>query len=165
MQGKNMVAMQNELVIDESNFNQYFFDVKNHSPKFGQVMAVYTAESELVDGDLKRDIIYLLSCTSKYKQCVAMLNKIGLASHADSIRICMEIAQDLKNSKTSQEIRDKPYAYRLEAFYYTEKENIPSNDPHWSFMEIKNLGEHIEKTEHVAGGTIKSKIINGRSDI
>ena len=149
-----------ELIIDDSNFNQYFFDVKKHSPKLGQVMAVYTAEAELVDGDLKRDIIYLLSCTSKYKQCIAMLNKIGFANHADSLRICREIAQDLKDGKTSKEIRDKPYTYRLQAFYYAEKENIPSNDTHWSFMEIKNLGEHIEKTEHVAGGIIKSKILN-----
>jgi hypothetical protein len=27
-------------------------------------------------------------------------------------------------------------------------------------MEIKNLDDYVEKTEHVAGGTIKSKVLS-----
>lgn len=151
--------MSEELIIDESNFHEYFFDVRKNAPKPGQVMAVYTAEAELIDGDLKRDIVYLLSCTSKYKQCVIMLKKIGLAEETDAVRVCREIAEDLKNGMTSREICKKSYTYKFKAFYYTEKENIPADNPHWSYMEIKNLDEHIEKTEHIAGGTITSKII------
>jgi hypothetical protein len=152
--------MSEELIIDETNFDQYFFDVRKHSPKLGQVMAVYTAEAELVDGDLKRDIVYLLSCTSKYKQCVAMLKKMCWAEESDAVRLCREIAQDLHSGMTAKEIGAKPYTYKFRAFYYTEKENVPSDNPHWSFMEIKNLGEHIEKIEHLPGGTIKSKVVS-----
>ena len=71
-----------------------------------------------------------------------------------------EIAQDLKDGKTSQEIREKPYTYKFRAFYYTTEDCMPKNDAHWSYMEIKNLGEHIEKTEHLSGGTIKSRIVS-----
>ncbi len=145
-----------ELIIDESNFSQYFFDVRKNNPKEGQVMASYTANAELVDGNLKKDIIYLLATTDKYQQCISMLERIGFAEHREAVRICKEIAEDLKNGMMSAEIRKKPYKYKLQAFYYVEKQHIPQNDPHWSYVEIKNIDNHIEKIEHYGKGVIKS---------
>jgi hypothetical protein len=149
----------NELVIDETNFDQYFKDVRTNAPEPNQVMAVYSAVAELVDGNLKRDLIYLLSHTSKYSESVTLLRKIGWAEQGDAIRICREIVEDLVNGTSSEEVLAKSYSYKLEAFYYVNREYIPKNDPHWSFVEIVNLADKTEKVEHVPGGEIRSKII------
>ena len=49
-----------ELVIDESNFTEYFKDCRIHRPERGDVMAKYTAIAEFVDGAMKKDVIHLL---------------------------------------------------------------------------------------------------------
>lgn len=145
-----------DLVIDESNFDDYFFDVRKNAPKRGQVMACYVAEAELVDGDLKRDLIYLLSMTSKVSESVTLLRKIGLASEEDAVRICREIAEDLQEGMTAKEILAKPYTYKFQAFYYTDRELVPKDNAHWTVVELRNLEEHIEKTG--SGMTVTSKI-------
>ena len=38
-----------ELIIDENNFEQYFFDVRRHKPQKGQIMVKYTAIAEFID--------------------------------------------------------------------------------------------------------------------
>ena len=50
----------NEVIINENNFEEYFFDVRKHKPKHGQVMARYAAVAEFVDGMMKKNIIDLL---------------------------------------------------------------------------------------------------------
>lgn len=157
--------MSEELIIDESNFEEYFFDVRKQGPKKGQVMAVYTAIAQLVEGNLKRDLIYLLSCTSKVKESIILLRKIGLANEEDAIRVCREITQDLKNGLPAVEIEAKPYEYKLQAFYYANHEHVPKDDIHWSFVELKNLDQHLEKIEQSSKGIIKSKIIEQNEEV
>jgi hypothetical protein len=144
-----------ELEITDENFDEYFFDVRKHGPKRGQIMACYTATAEFVDGNLKRDITYLLASTNKAKECVQLLRKLGWANEQDAIRVCKEIAEDLHAGMHSDEIAEKVYKYKLEAFYYTQREYVPEDDPHWSTIELTNLDEHLDRTE---GGTIKTKI-------
>lgn len=152
-----------ELIIDESNWDQifkdHFFDIRRNAPKRGQVMACYTAVAELVEGELKKDLIHLLSMTAKVNECVTLLKKMGCAEEKDAIRICREIAEDLQAGKTAQEISAKVYEYVLKAFYYTESKYVPTSDPHWSCIEIKNLDEFIERSEKTKEGTITSRII------
>lgn len=152
-----------ELIIDDSNFGEYFFDIRKFAPKRGQVMACYTAVAELVEGELKNDLIYLLSMTSKVSESVTLLQKMGCAEEKDALRICREIAEDLNAGKTAQEIVDKKHEYLLRAYYYTNKEYIPTDDKHWSYVDIKNLDEFIERTEKTKEGTITSRIIKENS--
>ena len=151
--------MSEELVIDGSNFDQYFFDVRRYQPKRGQVMARFTAVVELVDGELKNDLIYLLTMTGKARECVTLMTKMGCASEKDAIRICREIAEDLQAGMSGREILDKKYEYVLNSYYYTDKENVPTDDSHWSFVEIANLDEYIEHVEKTKEGTIKSRMV------
>lgn len=150
--------------IDESNwdqiFKEHFFDVRRNAPKRGQVMACYTAGAELIEGDLKRDLIYLLASTPKVHESVLLLQKMGCADEKDAMRVCREIVEDLKSGKSKNEIMAKPYKYLLRAFYYVEPEYIPSDDRNWHYVEIKNLNEFIEHTEKTKSGlTITSRII------
>ena len=151
---------EEELVIDEKNFDEYFKDVRKNAPQPGQVMAVYTTMAELVDGNLKRDLIYLLSHTNKYNESIVLLRKLGWAEQDDAVRVCREITEDLMKKVPIEEILSKPYTYKLQAFYYTDKVNVPKDDPHWSWVEIRKVGESGEKerVEHIGGAEIRSKI-------
>lgn len=144
--------MTEELVIDESNFSEYFRDVRMHSrPQRGEVMARYTATAEFVDGHMKRDIIDLLHNKNKVEAAIQVMRKLGSATEKDAIRICKEICRDLASGMSLKEVEDKTYKYQLELFYYTKKELIPLDDPHWSVISLKNLDEFLD----MAGQRVK----------
>lgn len=129
-----------ELIIDETNFDQYFFDARKHGPKEGHVLACYEAVAEFVDGDLKRDIVNLLmSYDNAAESAQRVFQKLGGASYRDSIRVVKEIVDDLVNGVTVEEVLEKPYEYHLQLFYYTLEEYIPKNDKHWSKIKLINL--------------------------
>lgn len=148
--------MSEEVVINEDNFSEYFFDARTHKPQRGQCMAIYTAVAELVDGQLKRDVVYLLSSTPKVSESIQLLRKIALMNEEDAISICLDIARRLHEGQTSDVICEHPHEYKFEAGYYTNKEHIPTDDKHWAMVELTNLEEFIEETEE---GTIKTKIV------
>lgn len=135
---------EKELVIDDTNFDQYFFDVRMNSPKRGQVMARYAAMAEFVGGRLKKDIIDLIVNRDKAEAATRVMQKLGCAVERDSIRVVKEIAKDLASGMTPQEVEDKPYKYNVEVFYYTQKEYVPTDDPHWSLIALKNLDEFLD---------------------
>lgn len=145
------------IIIDESNFDQYFFDVRKHKPQAGQVMARFEAVAEFVDSQMKRDIVYLLSHGDKGGlSSQKVMRKLGGASEADSIRVPKEMITDLLNGMTVDEVCQKPYQYHYEAFYYTERKNVPKNDPHWSIISIRVTGDQdsSEKIEAEVVNTI-----------
>ena len=154
--------------IDESNwdqiFKEHFFDVRRNPPKRGQVMACYTAGGELIEGELKKDLVNLLCVTPKVHESILLLQKMACMEEKDAMRICREVLEDLKSGMTREEIITKPYKYLLRVFYYVESEYIPSDDPHWHYVEIKNLEEFIQHTEKVGNRVITSKIIKGEKD-
>jgi hypothetical protein len=49
-----------ELVIDESNFSEYFFDSRRHKIQKGQVLACYSAKADWVDSNEKANVVDLL---------------------------------------------------------------------------------------------------------
>lgn len=121
-----------DLVIDESNFGQYFFDVKTHRPKPGQVLACYETAGELIDGQLKWDMIDLLVNTeSAGESAPRMLQRVAGAKEEDAMRVVREMADDLLNGLSPAEVAAKPYKFDMQFFYYTEKKYIPDGDPHW----------------------------------
>lgn len=133
-----------EELITEENFDQYFFDVRKHRPKRGQVLARYAAVAEFIEGRLKKDIIDLIYDKDKPEVATRVMRKLGHATEKDSLRVCREIAADLAQGMTPAEVEQKTYKYVLEMFYYTEKENVPKGDIHWSIIGLDNLDNFLD---------------------
>ena len=127
--------IDDEIQIDERNFHEYFFDVRRNRPKEGQILAKFTAIAEFVDGPHKRDVIKLLKM-DKAKQASAVMQKIHHAKEPDCYRVCREMCEDLISGLTDEEVAAKPYEFVLEAFYYTQREHVPTDDPHWSTIQL-----------------------------
>lgn len=123
-----------ELVIDDSNFDDHFFDVRKHGPKAGQVLAKFRAAAMFVDGPHKHDVIKLLKI-DKAQQATMVMRKIHHAREPDCYRICREMCEDLIAGMSDDDVAKKEYEYILEAFYYTQKECVP-DDPHWETMQL-----------------------------
>ena len=139
-----------ELVIDETNFSEYFRDVRKFGPQAGDVMAKFSAIAEFVGGQAKKDIIYLLKI-GKVQQATMVMQKIHGAKEPDCYRICREMCEDLLEMK-EEDVEVKPYEYHLEFFYYTKKEYVPREDVRWETIKLLDI-EIDEET-----GTIKSVI-------
>lgn len=137
---------EEELIIDESNFDQYFFNIKDHRPQRGQVIARYSAIAEFCAGPMKNQVIELIRDDIKAEAASRILRNVLCSVERDSFRIPREMAQDLLNGMTEEEVRQKPYRYTIEMFYYTEKNNVPIDDMHWSVISINNLDEFLDAT-------------------
>jgi hypothetical protein len=137
----------NELIIDQTNFDQYFRDCRLSRPSRGDVMARFTAMADFVDGRMKKDIIDLLFYKrDKVNAAVQVMIKLGGSTEREALRICKEICLDLANGMNPEEVESKTYTYQMEIFYYTKKEYVPINDPHWSIISIANLDEFLDKS-------------------
>jgi hypothetical protein len=149
--------MTDEVVIDESNFSQYFRDCRISRPERGDVMARYCAVAEFVDGQMKQDIIDLLLNKDKAFAATQVMRKLGCANQKDAIKICRQVAEDLASGMTPEEVEKKVYEYELEVFYYTKKEYVPLDDPHWSIISIANLDTFLDASNQKI--TMKAKHI------
>lgn len=151
--------MTDDLVIDDKNFSEYFRDCRNNRPERQDVMARYSAIAEFVDGQMKKDIINLLSnYDNKAIAATQVMRKLGCATEQESVRICKEIAEDLASGMTIDDVEKKVYKYKLEAFYYTKKEYVPKDDPHWTIISIANLDTFLDKANNIV--SIESKIVS-----
>jgi len=129
-----------DVEITSENFSEYFFDVRKHRPKKGQIMAKYTAVAEFVGPQAKRDIIKLMMMDKAHAASMVM-KKIHGAKEPDCYRVCREIAEDLLSGMSSKDIIDKPYEFVVEFFFYTQREHVPKNDPHWSTIKLLSYDE------------------------
>lgn len=153
-------------IINETNFDQYFFDVRRHGPKKEHILARFSAVAEFVEGQMKQHIIYLLSVMSNgAASAVQVMQKLGCATYQAALDLCIKIAEDLKSGlldgktleEISKEVEKKVYSYHYEQFFYTKEEYVPKDSPHWDVIRICNLEEHLEKIEGI--GEIGSKVI------
>lgn len=135
-----------EITITRENFNEYFHDVRTNQPKRGQVMARYAAVAELVDGELKRDIIDMLCLHNQIESVMKILRKLAGATEQDAIKVPLEMSRDLL-TLTPEQVAAKPYPFVCEFFFYTKKEHIPV-DPHWSCISIDNLEQFLDAAEN-----------------
>jgi hypothetical protein len=154
--------MTDELIIDENNFTTYFRDCRISRPERSDVMARYSAIAEFIDGRMKKDIIYLLSSyDNKAIAATQVMRKLGCATEGESIRVCREIAEDLANGMDELEVENKIYKYKMEVFYYTKREYVPVDDPHWTIISIANLDNFLDNSNQLV--SIQSKIIEPES--
>ena len=143
------------LVIDDSNFDEYFFDVRKHKPQQGHVLACYDAIAEFVDGNLKRDIIQLLLQNNKAGETAPrLMQKLAGATNKSAIKVIKEILSDLIAGMSLEEVAQKPYEFHCQHFYYTRKEYLPIGDPHWwstSLLDVREV-DASEVSEKLTGG-------------
>jgi len=136
--------MADELIIDETNFSQYFKEIKNNKPERDDVLARYRAKASLVNGAMKKDLMNLLMHNDSIS-ALKVLQKLGGAIEEDAIRVLKNISKDLLNGLSPEEVENKEYEYTYEAFYFTKPECLPENNPHWTSISIKN--NFLEKKE------------------
>ena len=135
-----------ELEITESNFDEYFFDVRQHKPQKNQIIACYTAIAEFVDGDEKRQMMDLLQLTTEKAGAITqVMRKLLFASEQDAFRVPREMVEDFLAGMTRDEVAQKPYSYTMEVYYYTLPEYVPENDPHWSIISLVNLDSFLNE--------------------
>jgi hypothetical protein len=150
---QTQVKTGDDIIITESNFTDYFFDVRNHQPLRGQVIARYHAIAQFIDGKLKRDVLDLLLRLDEGGAAAAkVLRKLGGATDRHSLKLAREMTQDLLSGMSFDEVAAKEYPYEVEFFWYTERKYIPTGDPHWSCLTIQNLEDFLEKTTELPDG-------------
>lgn len=132
-------------VIDENNFSKYFKDVRNNVIQKGEVISRYTSFAEFVDGNEKRQIIYLVKNTDKMEATAQVMRKLLFASEIDAYRIPRMMAEDMAGGMTEDECAAKVYKYTLEMFFYVNPQHVPKDDPHWSIISVLNLEEYLNK--------------------
>jgi len=143
--------MENEesIVIDASNFDKYFFDVRQYGPQKGQVMAKFSAVAVLGSGQEKLDLVNLLKI-DKVHQASQVMNRIHLAKAPDCYRVLREMCEDLLSGMSDEEVNQKEYEFLLEAVFYTKRECIPKNDPHWETLHVIDYDPDSKKfTSHI----------------
>lgn len=119
-------------------FEEEFFDVRKHGPKPGQVLAKFSAMADFVDDWVKQNVVAILTKAEggALSAMKVMRNSVG-ATELDAIRVPLEMCKDLAENKTIEEVLMKPYRFKMEKFYWTKKDNVPSDNPHWSLIEVK----------------------------
>ena len=147
--------MTEEIEITDENFEEFFFDVRKHKPKKGQVLARYMAVADLVDSIEKRDIIELLRKTNKVIPTSNVMKKLLHACELDSYSVPRRIVEDLIRGMSVDIVAEKPYRYKVEIYFYTKPEHIPKDDPHWNCISLLNLDRFLENE----GTIIKAKVV------
>lgn len=129
--------MSEEIIIDESNFHEHFFDITKFKPKKGQVLARYTAMAEFVEGDVKDFVVgALLNNPLGAEMSSKVMKHHCHATDEYASLIPLQIAEDLKNGDTPEEVKKKAYRFQIEYFYWTAPENIPTDDVHWEMITV-----------------------------
>lgn len=147
---------EEELVITEENFSEYFRDVRMCKPERGEIIAQYSAAAEFIEGNEKRQIISLLTSTDNKMEATAqVMRKLLCASEVDAYRIPRMMAEDLLSGMSEDEVAAKPYKYTLEMFFYARPESVPKGDPHWSSISVLNLDDIAGKNVN----HIESKVV------
>ena len=135
-------------IINEENFDRYFKDVRQNKPEKDDIIAKYSAIAEFVDGGEKRQIISLLMTTEDKMEATAqIMRKLLFASERDALKVPRIMAEDLISGMSTDEVAEKSYKYKVEIFYYTKKEHLPLDDPHWSSISIIDMNEIDSKVK------------------
>ena len=111
----NNKEMESSLIIDNSNFSQYFFDVRKFGPKHGQIMSKFSAIAVFGEGPEKRDIIKVLR-KDKAEAAAMVMRKIHCAKEPDCYTVCREICEDLISGMSENAVAKKNMNLLLKLF-------------------------------------------------
>lgn len=118
--------------MNDEEFEKLFFDAASHEGKPGQIAVCYNNSVELLDCPFKDMLIETLQSGDAGK-AVNLLTKVGKASSLGAYQICKEMTTDLLKVSVGS-VKQKPYKYIIQLFFYTSPEHFPQDDPHWSFL-------------------------------
>lgn len=126
-----------------------FIEAENHKPVPGEILACYRAKADLIDGQLKRDLLKVIKMKDKAIAASAVMRKLANATELDSYRIPREMAEDILSGMSDIQILGKDYKFTFEKYYYTTPEHFPKDNPHWTSIALKfvNNDINIEKEE------------------
>lgn len=125
--------MSKEIEITNENFDQYFFDARKHRPQAGQILAKFQAIAEFVEGQPKRDIIYLLKI-DKVKEAVQVMERLHGCKPPHSYTVLIKMAKDLLEM-SEEAVEKKPYETVVEFLFWTKKECVPDST-HWNTINV-----------------------------
>lgn len=122
---------------DPKWFNENFFDVDKHKPQKGQVLSRFRAVAHFVDDWVKQNVVdAILNSPVGAEDAVRVINKLCKATYEDAVNVSKEIAQDLTDGMTREEVLKKEYRMIIEYFFYTLPENVPEDSINWSKIEL-----------------------------
>ena len=129
-----------EIVIDENNFSKYFKDTKTNKPEHGDILVFYRSMADLVEGEMKNQMIDALFHENIGAQkAIQIFMKLGGATHKEAIKVVKSMNDDLIAGFSVEDVYKKSYSFLLELSFYTKKEFVPKDDPHWEVIQLKNF--------------------------
>lgn len=114
----------------------------DYKPQLDDTLVRYRACADLIDCPEKKQVLELL-CTKKngYLTASKILERlIGMRNEA-ALKLMREMILDVKAGLTETEILEKPYRFVLEKLFWTKKEHVPENDPHWDKIEVSYISQ------------------------
>lgn len=110
-------------------------DARTNKMQPGQVLVLYTAMADLMDGPDKKHIIRLLFEKESAVAVIGIMKKLLHAAELDAIQVPLKMAQDLKKGKSVKQVEKMPYRYKIEMLFYADPDSIPEG-PHWKVIEM-----------------------------
>lgn len=139
-------CMSKELT--QEYFEANFFDIRQHGPKKGQVLAQFRACAAFVDGWVKENVVTMLKDNKAGAESAhkVMRNMVG-ATEYDSIKVLLAITEDLMAGLDVDTILKKEYDMVIEYYYWATKECVPVDDPHWKTITLKEKDDKYVKSK------------------
>jgi len=122
--------------MEETDFNKHFFNVRDHEPEKGQVIARFRAICQLLPGDEKRFLVKTLQRPDSSHSVVNIMSKLFYADHESSFQIPQQMAKDLLDGMSEEEVINKEQEYTAEFYYYVKPQYVPQDDSHWEIINI-----------------------------
>jgi len=131
--------MSSDILIDETNFSEYFREVGKSMPTNGDALVAFRALAYFSDGHLKREICHFLCYEfGSVMKCIGRLVKHAGASKFQSVCICRQIISDLLSGMPLVDVYKKEYEFHFEKFYYAKPEYVPTDDKRWQILKLPN---------------------------
>ena len=99
----------------------------------GEVLARYMAVAYLEDGDVKRQLCFLLTQEGGVDAARYIMRKKAHACRDDCVLVLKELVHDLANMPI-EDVWAKPYRYVYERWFYADPAAVPKDDPHWQTL-------------------------------
>jgi hypothetical protein len=142
--------MSEDLVIDEENFLDYFRPVENGPPKEGEILANFKSMAELHDGEIKREIVRLLSTEDiGAKMAIQVMEKLCKADKRWATRVITQICSDIYHGMNLEDVYKRKYEFMVHMSFYTKKEYVPKDNKHWSTLELEKTIKIDDQTNNI----------------
>ncbi len=125
-----------ELVIDETNFSDYFREITKSMPAHGDALVCFRALAHFCDGPLKQEVINLLRYEfGSVQKCVGRLIRFGGATREQAVKLLLDISKDLMDGMNVNDVLKKEYPFVFEKMYYAKPEHVPVDDKRWQILK------------------------------